>query len=261
VVALTVDDGASDAAVRAILAVLEQERVNATWFPIGANVMASPSVWRSVAQAGFPIANHTWSHANLTTWSYAEILADLRHDSAAVSAVIGHPLLAVMRPPGGAWNSTVLVAAAAAGERAVVLWDTSLGDSGHGSVEQLVANGTRGTNGSIVLMHANDMRTPQALTAVIAYYRGCGYTFVTLGQMLGLGGPVPYPTSQNPPSATPTPTSSAPPSGTPTSAPTPTPMATSTPTPVPTPMPTPSEPIPTSSGAATGSGAFAGRGR
>jgi hypothetical protein len=31
------------------------------------------------------------------------------------------------------------------------------------------------------------------MTTVIDYYRARGYGFVTLGQLFGLGGPVPYP--------------------------------------------------------------------
>jgi len=253
-IAITIDDCNSDATVLKILGILQQQQVNATFFPIGMEVAASPAVWQRVAKAGFPIANHTWSHLNLTRLTYAQIVSEIRLDDQRVSAIIGRPLLPVMRPPGGNWNQTVLNAAAATGQRAVVLWDTSLGDTGSGTVDQMISNGIRGINGSIVLMHANRDISAQALPSVIAYYRSRGFTFVTVGQLLGIPGPVPYasgpvptpnPTPSPTPSPTPTPSPSPTPSATPmpspTTSPTPTPMPSPTPSATPSPSPTPSE--------------------
>lgn len=196
VVALTIDDCYSSSAVLADLAILEREHVNATWFPIGKNVVANPDVWRKVASAGFPVANHTWDHADLTRYTYAQVVDSIEHDTRAVSAIIGEPLLPVVRPMGGLWNQKVLEAAAAADQQAVVLWDTTSGDSarlpGRADIDLLVRNATRGTSGSIVLMHANLPYTQQALPRIIAAYRARGFTFVTVGQLLGIRGPVPF---------------------------------------------------------------------
>jgi peptidoglycan-N-acetylglucosamine deacetylase len=183
--------------VLADLAILERERVNATWFPIGQVVAANPDTWRTVAAAGFPIANHSWEHADLTRYTFAQVVGSIEHDSRAVSAVIGEPLLPVLRPMGGLWSRNVLEAAAAAGQHAVVLWDTTSGDSarmpGRSDVDLLVRNAIRGTNGSIILMHANLPYTQQALARIIAAYRARGFTFVTVGQLLGIRGRVPFP--------------------------------------------------------------------
>jgi peptidoglycan-N-acetylglucosamine deacetylase len=196
VVALTIDDGYSSSAVLADLAILQRERVNATWFPIGEVVAANPDTWRAVAAAGFPIANHSWDHADLTRYTFTQAVTSIEHDSRAVSAIIGERLLPVVRPMGGLWNQEVLEAAAAAGERAVVLWDTTAGDTaglpGRADIDLLVRNATKGTNGSIVLMHANLPYTQQALPRIIAAYRARGFTFVTVGQLLGIRGPVPF---------------------------------------------------------------------
>lgn len=196
-IAITIDDGFSTSAVLADLAILESEHVNATWFPIGHVVASAPDTWREVAGAGFPIGNHTYDHTNLTRHSYAQVLADIEKDNAVVSKVIGERLVPFVRPMGGSWNTTVLAAAAAAKERAVVLWDATTGDTGRlpgrTDVDLLVRNATRGTDGSIILMHANLPYTQQALPRIIAYYRERGFEFVTLGQMFGVPGPVPFP--------------------------------------------------------------------
>jgi peptidoglycan/xylan/chitin deacetylase (PgdA/CDA1 family) len=191
-IALTIDDGYSSAAVRADLSILKEKRVNATWFPVGQVVAQDPATWRAVAAAGFPIANHTWDHRNLTLMSSLQAVDDIRRANEEVGAIVGEPLLPFVRPYGGIWNQEVLCEARTAGERGVVLWDTTFGDTGNGDVAHLIANAERGTNGSIVLMHANRSLSQQALPVVIDFYRSRGFTFVTLGQLLGISGPVPY---------------------------------------------------------------------
>ena len=197
IIAITIDDCFSVDAVRADLAILKAQKVNATFFPIGHVAALSPSLWHSIAAAGFPVANHTYDHANLTRYTYAQIVADIKQDNTLLTKIIGGPPAPFVRPMGGSWNSTVLAAAAAAGERYVVNWDTTDGDTasapGRTEVDLLVRNAIRGTNGSIILMHANLPYTQQALPLIIAYYRARGFTFVTLGQMFGVPGPVPFP--------------------------------------------------------------------
>jgi peptidoglycan/xylan/chitin deacetylase (PgdA/CDA1 family) len=85
VIAITIDDGFSNAVVLADLAILERAHVNATWFPIGHVAAAAPQTWRRVATAGLPIANHTYDHANLTEYTYARIVADIEQDNTVVS--------------------------------------------------------------------------------------------------------------------------------------------------------------------------------
>jgi peptidoglycan/xylan/chitin deacetylase (PgdA/CDA1 family) len=239
VVALTIDDGYNSTSVLAILAVLQRERVNATFLPYGQTVADHPDLWRRVTAAGFPLANHTWSHTYLTHLTYQGVVNEICSANDRVTRITGVPLLPFVRPPGGLWNSSVLQAAAACGERAAVQWDTSFGDTGSGSVSQLVANGSKGRNGSIVLMHANGSLAPQALPYVIASYRSRGFAFVTLGQLLGVAGPVPYPGAT--PTARPTPSAAA--------SPTLRPSPTLTPSPLPTvtlaPTPPPATPTPT----------------
>jgi peptidoglycan/xylan/chitin deacetylase (PgdA/CDA1 family) len=198
-IAITIDDGFSSTAVLADLAILEREHVNATWFPIGRVVASAPATWRTVAAAGFPIGNHTYDHANLARHSYAEILADIRLDNRVVGRIIGRPLVPFFRPPGGSWNMAVLAAAATAGERAVVMWCATTADTapmpGRSRVDLLVHNAEKAGNGGIILMHANLPYTQLALPRIIAYYRERGFEFVTLGQMFGVPGPVPFPPS------------------------------------------------------------------
>jgi hypothetical protein len=41
-------------------------------------------------------------------------------------------------------------------------------------------------------MHTSATNTVSALPAIIARYRARGFTFVTVGQLLGMDGPIPF---------------------------------------------------------------------
>lgn len=204
-VALTIDDCSSEAAVSALLGILRAQHVNATFFCIGKVIAADPGFWARWATAGYPMANHTYEHTNLNLKSYTTIVAELKKANAVVSRIIGRPLLPVVRPMGGNYDATVLAAAAGAGEKLVLNWDVSVCDTsavyGGGKVpsatarylNDLIKNGERGGNGAVILMHANGPYTQQALPSIIAYYKAHGFKFETIGQMFGLGGPVPFP--------------------------------------------------------------------
>jgi len=224
--------------------------VNATWFPIGWAAYKNPDLWRTVDRAGFPIANHTYDHQDLTLKTYEQVYADIKQDNDFFTAILGHPIMPFVRPFGGHYNSITLQAAAAAGERALVNWDTDEGDADgdYTNVARLISLGEQGENGSIILMHANAGYTTAALPSIIAYYRQRGFTFVTLGQLLGVPGPVPFGPVY--PTPTPIPTTAPSPSPQPsaTAAPSPTPEPSPTAVPSPTPEPSPSaSPSPTES--------------
>jgi peptidoglycan-N-acetylglucosamine deacetylase len=101
--------------------------------------------------------------------------------------------LPVMRPPGGMWDDATLAAATSAGEPTIVLWDVDTSDwTGIGS-RAIRASALSGGKGSIVVMHTSSMATVRALPRIIHRYRERGFTFVTIGQLLGIPGSVPYP--------------------------------------------------------------------
>lgn len=181
-VALTFDDGYYPSSVQSILDTLRREGVKATFFPTSQAVKAYPTVWRRVAAAGYPIGNHTISHPNLAGLSYSSIVYQITSSRTAIQSVTGYRQSPFLRPPYGAWNSTVVRAAAYNGYRKVVLWDVDSQDWRRPSTSTLVYNATRGRNGSIVLMHTLP-GTASALTSIIRNYKARGFRFVTLPQM------------------------------------------------------------------------------
>jgi len=189
VIALTFDDGYSVYNCQKIFNTLKADHVVATFFPYSAAMSLhgnSHAFWRSVAQAGYPIANHSWTHPNMTRLSYAAQLAQIQTAAAQELAITGVPMLPVFRPPGGSYNANTLAAASAAGFKTVLLWDTSDADTEIYNIPKEIASAERGTSGSVVLMYCGPNSTPYVLPAVIAYYRAHGFTFVTVGQLFNI---------------------------------------------------------------------------
>lgn len=193
VVALTFDDGFDAENTRRILGILKRYHVNATFFPTGRAILAAPDVWRDVVAAGFPIGDHTFNHPRLSDLCYAAQLSELKRQANAVRSELGIRVQPYMRPPYEAWNRTTRIATRAAGQRAVVLWNIDTRDWAGSTVGTIRRRALHGDNGAIVLMHTTVENTAIALPDIIRGYRARGFEFVTIGEMLGLDGPVPYP--------------------------------------------------------------------
>ncbi len=187
IIALTFDDGVSPANCRRILAILVDEHVPATFFPLAEAMRLDPGFWRLAAEAGYPIGNHTLSHPQMPRLDRAAQLSQITNGRALAESIIGRPTLRVFRPPYGAYNADTLTAAATAGYGTVLLWDVSDRDtSPHGHLPAMLAAAELGTNGSVVLLHCGPNATPYLLRPLIDYYRGRGFRFVTIPQLLHL---------------------------------------------------------------------------
>jgi peptidoglycan/xylan/chitin deacetylase (PgdA/CDA1 family) len=192
VVALTFDDGWDAPNVLKILSILEKAKVNATFFPTGQAIKQTPDVWKAVAAGGFPIANHTYDHKKLEGLCHASQLAELAHHDSVLAKELGLTAVPYMRPPYGDYDAATRLAAAEDGEQAVVLWDVDTRDWEGISRGAIITRAMAGTNGSIILMHTFGANTVRALPGIIARYKARGFTFVTVGQLLGIDGPVPF---------------------------------------------------------------------
>lgn len=193
VVALTFDDGFDPKTTRKILDVLQRYHVNATFFPTGRAILGSPGVWRDIVAAGFPIGDHTHNHPTLSDLCYRQQLTELQRQARAVRSTLRIPVQPYMRPPYEAWNRTTRIATTAAGQQAVVLWNIDTRDWAGSTVKTITRRALHGENGAIVLMHTTVGDTAIALPDIIRGYLARGFRFVTIGQLLGIDGPVPYP--------------------------------------------------------------------
>lgn len=194
-IALTFDDGPSASVTMGLVRTLQRLDVPATFFMVGSRVRANPEIARAVQQAGFKIANHSWSHRSLTALPHRAVLRELertRQEFVAQRIVAS----SLMRPPFGAKNRRVLKGVNRLGLHSV-MWSIDSFDWRGGSPRQiarrvLVGLTPNGTN--LVLQHDGVINSPNSVKAVpliVAAARKRGYCFAELGEKGRVA--VPYP--------------------------------------------------------------------
>jgi peptidoglycan/xylan/chitin deacetylase (PgdA/CDA1 family) len=187
-VALTFDDGWSADRCASIVRTLRAKRAPATFFINGAIIAGAPARWRAMLE-GFSIANHTRTHPFLTQLGPGDIRTQIASNEAVIERALGRPMLKLLRPPYGAYDSQVVSIADSLGYR-TILWDTSGGDTTSGATtSSVIRNAVRGGSGAVVLLHCGPSVTPAAVGPIIDSYRARGYRLVDLGQMLGMAAP------------------------------------------------------------------------
>ncbi len=185
-IALTFDDGPNPYYTPQILAILQRYEVKATFFDVGYLVEDYPNIVRQEYKQGNIIANHSWSHPQLTLLSAPAMLSQITSASNAIKAAIGvRPTF--FRPPYGAMNRTVLAQAYYAGET-TVLWDDTGEDWKLPGVGLIVSKILRlARDGAIILIHdggGNRAQTVAALPIIITALKNRGFHFVTIQQLV-----------------------------------------------------------------------------
>jgi peptidoglycan/xylan/chitin deacetylase (PgdA/CDA1 family) len=177
---LTFDDGPNSTWTPRYLDVLKTYDAAATFFTTGQNVKAHPRVVSRIHDEGHLLANHTWSHAKLTTLSKAKVKSQLTRTQTA----LGTYRSACMRPPYGATNTSVRRWTKEVG-LTTVIWDVDSRDWENAqtatSIYNRVIRNVR--NGSNVLMHDGGDSQRDSLAAlkrILPKLAGMGYTFEAL---------------------------------------------------------------------------------
>ncbi|MGK5550742.1 polysaccharide deacetylase family protein [Actinomadura kijaniata] len=177
-VALTFDDGPGKHTKR-LLDDLRKAKVPATFFMLGQNVGGNRALVKRMAAEGHELANHTWSHPQLTQLSNAAVRSQISRTNKAIKAA-GGVTPRLMRPPYGATNSRV--------GRAVgmpqIMWSVDTLDWKYRDVARNVRVGVNTPRkGDIVLFHDIHATTVAAIPKVIAGLKKRGFTLVTVSQL------------------------------------------------------------------------------
>ncbi|KAF9281682.1 chitin deacetylase [Mortierella alpina] len=102
---LTFDDGPTTA-TPGLLDYLKTQKLSATFFLIGSNVVANPDHAKRELQEGHHLASHTWSHHSLVSLTNEQIVAEMKWTEKAIFEATGvKPKY--MRPPYGDMNNRV----------------------------------------------------------------------------------------------------------------------------------------------------------
>jgi peptidoglycan/xylan/chitin deacetylase (PgdA/CDA1 family) len=184
-VALTFDDGPSPFTAR-ILAILERQRVPATFFEIGRQAQLFPALVARERRDGFAIGDHTQTHPAMAALPAGAQAAQIDLGSAHIQAA-GGPAPILFRPPYGSFDAATEQALRARG-MLMVLWTVDTKDFARPGTARIVYTALSGARGgAIVLMHDGGGprdQTAAALPRIIRKLRARGFHLVTVPQLV-----------------------------------------------------------------------------
>jgi peptidoglycan/xylan/chitin deacetylase (PgdA/CDA1 family)/uncharacterized caspase-like protein len=188
---LTFDDGPHARHTARILEILKQRGIKAVFFAVGQNIgtvkkdaqvqpTAASAATRLLVEAGYPLANHSFSHSFLPKLGAEALKNEIELTNRMIKEVGGTSSI-LFRPPYGARNAAVAEAVAAHGMRSV-LWNVDSRDWADPvplSIADRVLRGVEAEKRGIILFHDIHARTVEALPALLDALQERGYQFLT----------------------------------------------------------------------------------
>lgn len=188
-IAWTVDDGADPEVVRAYAEFSRRTGTRLTFF-INCQYPAFKQhrdlLLPLVKSGQLQIANHTYSHAALTSLTDEQIVQELTRNDEEIVRLFGVSSKPYFRPPYGYYDERVLAAAASCGFTRPVLWYGSLADSSNISSAEVYAYAEKYALAQhIVIGHLNYRGVVSELDHIRALLDQRGLTTVTIRDYYG----------------------------------------------------------------------------
>ena len=184
-VALTFDAGSGAEGTEAILSVLRQNEVHATFFLTGNWVSKFPEIARKIADSGHELGNHSVSHPRFPDISDAQMIAEVTGAEERIKKATGADTKPLFRAPYGAYDARVLKVLRALGY-INIYWSLDSTDwreeSTAASISERVLE--KAENGFIIVHHASPTKTAEALKVIIPGLKSKGFSIVTVSKLL-----------------------------------------------------------------------------
>lgn len=191
-IVLTFDDGPHPRYTDEILAILKRYNAKAFFFDVGKNLggvnaqndaklSSNSNVSKRVLEAGHLLANHSYSHPDLTKLSPAERSKEIVNTSMLLEKVTGTKAT-LFRPPYGAKNAAVLKEVEGLGMKSI-LWtldSMDWADPISESISQRVLAQVAVAKKGVLLMHDIHKQSVAALPRILEELSKQGYTFLIL---------------------------------------------------------------------------------
>lgn len=186
-IALTFDDGPGAHTSR-LLDILKQRNTKATFFVLGNKVARNTPLLQRMKSEGHGIANHSWSHANLSKLPANEIRSEIVRTNDAIKEATGESPI-FLREPYGASNETVQSELRTLGMSSI-LWSVDTRDWADRDSTIVCHRATSNARSSaIILLHDIHTSSVDAVPCIIDNLTKQGYTLVTIHELLGKTNP------------------------------------------------------------------------
>jgi len=165
-VALTFDDGPDPRSTPALLELLREAKVHATFFCVGERVDANPALAARIVHEGHLLENHSYSHSHATNvFTEPRLKTELTQTQIAIQEAAG-VVPKLFRPPLGLSNPRIFRVARALG-LTVIGWTARGFDTKLTEPKQIVARIIRKLQPSaIILLHDGNIPAERLVTTV-----------------------------------------------------------------------------------------------
>ncbi len=183
-VCLTFDDGPDPVWTPALLDVLRDCRVQATFFVIGEKVERHPEIVLRMVAEGHCVGNHSFYHTDPASTSTRQLIDEVHRTRVLLAGLLGSDVT-LFRPPHGrltAWKLSRLWGA----RQTVVLWNVDPKDFARTTAREVhdwfEARALRG--GDLVLLHDRVPHAIEIIPNLVERARASGLTFATVADWL-----------------------------------------------------------------------------
>jgi peptidoglycan-N-acetylglucosamine deacetylase len=168
---LTFDDGPVPAVTAAVLEILKQYQIKATFFCVGENVVKYPEEFKSILADGHSVGNHTYNH--LRGWDTGDTIYAKNIAQCDEAMQAHHVATKLFRPPYGKASRKQLHAVSKSHK--VIMWNVLSGDfDANQSPEKCFKEAISHTSsGSIVIFHDSYKAEKNLLFALPQYIDWC----------------------------------------------------------------------------------------
>lgn len=183
---LTFDNGYENGYTVKILDVLKDKQVPATFFVTGHYVRTQASLLQRMVNEGHLIANHSWSHPDMTQLTTEKITAELHKVKEEVEKVTGQAHMTFLRPPRGIFSEKLLSVSNQLGYTNVFWsiaykdWETNEQKGWKYAFDNVIA---QLHPGAVILLHSVSKDNADAIGAIIDEAHKQGYEFKALDQL------------------------------------------------------------------------------
>lgn len=186
--ALTFDDGPEGVNTPKILDILNEKKVQATFFVIGEQVSEFPEMLNRMVDEGHEIGNHSWSHPNFIGLTASELKKEITSTEAEIRSYTGK-FSAILRPPYGLVTKSDIQIINDLGYK-VIMWSVDTLDWTGLTDQEILSIVNRDlTEGAIILQHSFQSETNKldgtikALPVIIDKLINEGYEIVNISKL------------------------------------------------------------------------------
>lgn len=189
-IALTFDAGWLYENTEALLNLLDEYNVKATFFVRGLWVKEHPDLATEIVNRGHALENHSLTHGHMSTMTDAEVENEIRGTTDMIRETTGY-LPQLFRPPYGEYDKRILRILKEEGYPYTILWTVDSYDwaeelNGVKITKDYLVNRVlnKASDNGIILMHVGGYETIHALPEIITGLRSEGYELVKVNDML-----------------------------------------------------------------------------